>query len=252
MDAIFKALNDPTRRRLLDLLRAKDGQTLSDLVEQTEMTRFGVMKHLGVLEEASLVVARRQGRFKHHHLNAAPLQTVIDRWIEPLLAKPLARMALDLKTVLEGDDAMKDADAEKPDVLLETWIRTTPDKLWAALTEPEMIRKYNVNGAAPKERIAGPGKFTHMTPDGNPMLSGDVQVYIPGERLEMTFEPHWVEDAPPSRCVYEIEAKGATCKLTILHYNLPPGMEGVRSGWSVTLSGIKTLLETGEALGAEW
>lgn len=251
MDAIFKALNDPTRRRLLDLLRAEDGQTLGRLVEQTEMTRFGVMKHLKILEDASLVVVRRSGRFKHHYLNAAPLQTVIDRWIEPLLAKPMARMALDLKAVLEGDD-MKDIEDPKPDFLLETWIRTTPGALWSALTQPEMIAKYNVNGAAPNTPIEGLGRITHLTPDGAPMLSGEVTEFTPGERLAMTFEPHWGEDFAPSRCVYEIEAVGATCKLTILHYDLPPGMDGVASGWMVTASGLKTLLETGEPLGADW
>ncbi|MEM7544166.1 MAG: SRPBCC domain-containing protein [Pseudomonadota bacterium] len=251
MDAIFKALNDPTRRMLLDLLREKDGQTLGELVEQTEadtgMTRFGVMKHLKLLEDASLIVVRRDGRFKHHYLNAAPLQTVIDRWIEPLLAKPMARMALDLKAVLEGEDEMS-----KPDFLLETWIKTTPEALWNALTQPEMISKYNVNGAAPAAPISGTGRITHLTPDGNPMLSGDVLTFDPGQKLEMTFEPHWEENLPSSRCIYEIAAEGGVCKLTIMHFDLPDGMEDVRNGWMVTVSGIKTLLETGEPLGAEW
>lgn len=247
MDAIFKALNDPTRRRMLDLLRERDGRTLGELVEEADMTRFGVMKHLKVLEEAHLVTTRRDGRFKRHYLNAAPLQTVIDRWIEPLLAKPTARMALNLKAVLEGDD-----DMTKPDFVLETWIRTTSDALWAALTQPEMIAKYNVNGAAPKAPITGPGPFTHVTPDGAPMLSCDVTAFEPGRRLEMTFQPHWMENAPSSRCAYEIEAKGDVCKLTILHYGIPAGQEGVANGWMVTASGLKTLLETGEPLGAEW
>ncbi len=251
MDAIFKALNDPTRRMLLDLLRDKDGQTLGELVIQTEaetgMTRFGVMKHLALLEEASLIVVRRDGRFKHHYLNAAPLQMVIDRWIEPLLAKPMARMALDLKAVLEGDDAMT-----KPDFMLETWIKTTPEALWNALTQPEMIRKYNVNGAAPAAPITAEGRFTHLTPDGHPMLSGTVLTFDPGKTLEVTFEPHWGENLPASRCVYEIKSQGAVCKLTILHFDLPEAMDGVRTGWMVTASGIKTFLETGEPLGAEW
>ena len=102
MDAIFKALNDPARRTPLDSLRAKDGQTLSELEPQLDMTRFGVMKHLKVLETASLVISRKQGRFKYHYLNVVPLQEVIDRWIEPLTQKPLARATLDLKAKLEG------------------------------------------------------------------------------------------------------------------------------------------------------
>ena len=81
MDAIFKALNDPARRALLDSLREQDGQSLSDLEEVLAMTRFGVMKHLKVLEDANLIVTRKVGRFKYHYLNAVPLQEVIDRWI---------------------------------------------------------------------------------------------------------------------------------------------------------------------------
>ena len=107
MDAIFKALADDTRRQLLDILHERDGQTLGELETSVaeagfDMTRFGVMKHLKVLETASLVVTRKQGRFKYHYLNAVPLQEVIDRWIEPLTQKPMARVALDLKARLEG------------------------------------------------------------------------------------------------------------------------------------------------------
>ena len=108
MDAIFKALADDTRRQVLDVLRDRDGQTLSELEESlanlgVEMTRFGVMKHLKVLEAASLVISRKQGRFKYHYLNVVPLQEVIDRWIEPLTQKPLTRATLDLKAKLEGN-----------------------------------------------------------------------------------------------------------------------------------------------------
>ena len=107
MDAIFKALADDTRRMILDVLRDQDGQTLGELEASlegkgVEMTRFGVMKHLKVLEAASLVISRKQGRFKYHYLNVVPLQEVIDRWIEPLTQKPLARATLDLKAKLEG------------------------------------------------------------------------------------------------------------------------------------------------------
>jgi len=91
MDAIFKALAEPARRKLLDKLRDKDGQTLSELENHLDMTRFGVMKHLKVLEEAGLVVSTKKGRFKYHYLNAVPLQQAVDRLIEPLVAKPLAR-----------------------------------------------------------------------------------------------------------------------------------------------------------------
>lgn len=109
MDAIFKALADDTRRRLLDILRQRDGRTLSELEQAISesglvMSRFGVMKHLKVLEASSLVVSRRQGRFKYHYLNVIPLQEILDRWIEPLTQKPLARATMDLKSKLEGNN----------------------------------------------------------------------------------------------------------------------------------------------------
>ena len=114
MDAIFKALNATARRALLDSLRQNDGQTLSALEAHLDMTRFGVMKHLKGLEDASLIVTRKQGRFKHHYLNALPLQEVIDRWIDPFLAKPAARAVIDLKSKLEGTAQMLDTET-KPD-----------------------------------------------------------------------------------------------------------------------------------------
>ena len=81
MDEVFKALADPSRRHLLDVLFARDGQTLSELCSELDMTRFGAMKHLRVLEEAGLVVTRRQGREKLHFLNAMPIELTYDHWM---------------------------------------------------------------------------------------------------------------------------------------------------------------------------
>ncbi|MEM9168750.1 MAG: metalloregulator ArsR/SmtB family transcription factor [Pseudomonadota bacterium] len=246
MDAVFKALNDPTRRRILDLLREKDGRTLNALVEALDgMTRFGVMKHLKVLEDASLVVARRSGRFKHHYLNAVPLQTVLDRWIEPFRAKPLARLALDLKTQLERNADMTEA---KPDFVLETFIKTRAATLWEALTQPDHIARYYIMGAKPAAPIAGTGRTSYDGPDGEALLGGEVLAFDPPRRLEMTFEPHWGEDRTATRMVYEIEERGDLCKLTILHFDLPAAQDGVREGWALIASSLKTLLETGDAL----
>ena len=138
MDAIFKALNDPARRDILDSLRREDGQTLGALEAQFEMSRFGVMKHLGVLEGAGLITTKKAGRFKHHYLNALPLQEVIDRWIEPLLAKPAARGLLDLKTQLEGAAKMT-----RPDFVMQTFIRCKQDALWEALTDASQMARYH-------------------------------------------------------------------------------------------------------------
>lgn len=105
MEAVFKALSDATRRALLDRLRERDGQSLTDLEAVSGMTRFGIMKHLKVLEAARLIVTRKQGRFKYHYLNAAPLQLIVDRWISPITLRAATRALLDMKADLERDAA---------------------------------------------------------------------------------------------------------------------------------------------------
>jgi DNA-binding transcriptional ArsR family regulator len=101
-DRVFKALADPTRRFLLDLLFAREGQTLTELESAVQMTRYGVMKHLKVLEEAGLVVTRRSGREKLHFLNAVPIREVHDRWIDKYTERHVAAL-IDLKNELETE-----------------------------------------------------------------------------------------------------------------------------------------------------
>jgi DNA-binding transcriptional ArsR family regulator len=99
-DAVFKALSDPSRRLLLDRLFERDGRTLTELDAELEMTRFGVMKHLRVLEEAGLVVSRKQGREKLHFLNPVPIREIHDRWIDKYTERRVSAL-LDLKNELE-------------------------------------------------------------------------------------------------------------------------------------------------------
>lgn len=249
MDLVFKALSDETRRHLLDSLRQRDGQTLTELESVLGMTRFGVMKHLKVLEAASLVVTRRSGRFKYHYLNAAPLQLVVDRWIEPLTQQPLARVMLDLKAELEGTAPMATLTETRPDFILETYIRTTPEKLWEALTSADLSKRYYIAGAAIHGRFEAGGNYQYLAGDGKVMLSGDIIAAEPNKRLEMTFLPGWAgPDAKASRNVYEIEAAGEHTKLTLMHFDIPKGQESVKGGWATIISSLKSLLETGEAL----
>ncbi len=243
MDAILKALGDKTRRDLLDRLRARDGQTLTELEASLTLSRFGVMKHLKLLEDAGLVLTRKVGRFKYHYLNAAPLQEVVDRWIEPLTRQPATRALLDLKARLEGDPAM----TNKPDFMLETFIAATPEAIWEALTRAELSRQYYIMGAAFHGEVKAGAPYQYQTADGTVMLSGTIIAADRPKRLEMTFLPGWGQNPQPSRNVYEIEAAGEHSKLTILHYDLPPGNEGVTQGWAKIAAGLKTLLETGSA-----
>src|ERR1017187_6845750 len=128
MNAVFRALADPTRRSLLDELYGQDGQTLSALEERLPMTRFGVMKHLKVLEQAGLVVTKRRGREKLHFLNAVPIRLVHDRWVSKY-AEPWAAALSGLKTRIE-DEVMGKG--------FEIYIKRTPERLWDARTPGDM------------------------------------------------------------------------------------------------------------------
>src|SRR5665213_2662221 len=130
MDEVFRALADPTRRSLLDELFREDGQSLGALGQRLPMTRFGVMKHLKVLEAAGLIVTRRRGREKLHFLNPVPIRLVHDRWVSKY-AEPWAAALSGLKSRLESP-------MEK---VFEIYIKTTPDRLWDAITDPEMRSK---------------------------------------------------------------------------------------------------------------
>ena len=137
MDAVFRALADPTRRSLLDELFKGDGQTLNALAERLPMTRFGVMKHLKLLEEAGLVVTRRRGREKLHFLNAVPIRLLHDRWVGKY-TEPWVATLSDLKYKLENKTMEK---------VFAIYIKTTPERLWKAITDTEMRRKYNFGAA---------------------------------------------------------------------------------------------------------
>src|SRR5271167_3984601 len=138
MDVVFRALADPTRRSLLDELFERDGQTLSALEERLPMTRFGVMKHLKVLEAAGLVATRKRGREKLHFLNPVPIRLVHDRWVSKY-SEPWAATLSGLKTSIEEDaDMNAQSSGKRPwtagpeEKVFEIYIRTTPERLWQA------------------------------------------------------------------------------------------------------------------------
>ncbi len=241
MDEVFRALADPTRRALLDELFREDGQTLNALEERFEMTRFGVMKHLKQLEEAGLVVTRRRGREKLHFLNPVPIRLVHDRWVSKY-AEPWVAGLSDLKTRLESS-------MEK---VFEIYIRTTPERLWEAITDPEIRSKYNFgvrvdSGWTPGARI----ETTHPRADG-PLGEGEVLEADPPRRLVHTMVALWDDEVRAegsSRVTWEIEPVGDSCRLTLTHDQLREGANAqLYGGWPMILSGLKTWLETGEPL----
>ena len=240
MDTIFKALGDPARRTLLDALRARDGQSLSDLEEQLDMSRFGVMKHLKVLEEAQLVTTRREGRFKYHYLNPLPLQELLDRWVNPFLGHQVAALSA-LKTRLELETMTK------PDFQMSTFVNCTQDALWDALTKGELISDYHFACSRVTGDYGAAGdQVDYHFDHGDLMLSNRVISITPKTRIEMEFEPHWGGDETVSRCVYIVEPLASGMKLSVEHYGLGPDQGGIADGWMRFLSGLKTYVETGK------
>ena len=247
MEPVFKALADPNRRLLLDKLHERDGQALLELQRcLPEMTRFGTMKHLKVLEEAGLVITRRSGREKHHFLNRVPIQLVYDRWVSKY-ARTWTRSLTGLKGFLEEKEM-----SETVTHLFEIYINATPEKIWQALTDGAMTEQYYFGTSVTSEWQPG-SPYRYLTPDGNSMLDGEVVEIDPPRRLVTTFKPQWpgVEDEPVTSVIFEIEPAGEVSKLRLIHEGLIAGnplTSGVRDGWSQILSSMKTLLETGKPL----
>ncbi|NNH72555.1 metalloregulator ArsR/SmtB family transcription factor [Nocardia uniformis] len=259
MDEVFRALADPSRRRLLDSLNERNGQTLRELCEGLEMTRQAVSKHLAVLEAANLVTTRRHGREKLHYLNAEPVNAIADRWIHRY-DRGRVRVLADLKTALES------ATMSTEEFVYTTYIKTTPEELWVALTDPAFTIRYW--GAI----------FDTDWQPGSPMVweqfgwvSKDPEQVVlesePYRRLSYTW--HSVDQAfgeqfefspdevakmaaePRSKVTFDIEPHGETVKLTVIHDGFGPDsvmLDGVRNGWPAILSSLKTLLETGATL----
>jgi uncharacterized protein YndB with AHSA1/START domain len=240
MDAVFRALADPTRRSLLDELFREDGQTLSALEGRLPMTRFGVMKHLRQLEEANLVVTRRRGREKLHFLNPVPIRLVHDRWVSKY-AEPWAAALSGLKNRLE----------EGMEKVFEIYIKTTPERLWEAITDSEMRSKYSFGTGIKSDWTPG-SRYKAIHPAGVEIAEGENLEVDPPRRLVQSFTALWSEDVKnegSSRVTWEIEPVGDSCRLTVTHDELREGAnEELYGGWPMILSGLKTLLETGELL----
>jgi uncharacterized protein YndB with AHSA1/START domain len=242
MDEVFRALADPTRRSLLDELFKQDGQTLSALEQRLPMTRFGVMKHLKVLEQANLVVTKRRGREKLHFLNPVPIRLVHDRWVSKY-AEPWAATLSGLKKRIEEEVMEK---------VFEIYIKTTPERLWEAITDSEMRSKYNFGIRASSDWTPGSRyEMSHPAADGL-LGEGENLEVEPPRRLVQSFVALWSEEVKregPSRITWEIEPVGGSCRLTVTHDELREDANGeLYGGWPMVLSGLKTLLETGELL----
>ena len=248
---VFRALADPSRRRLLDLLFARDGRTLTELESELPMTRFGVMKHLRVLEEAGLITTRKVGRERLHYLNSVPIQRISDRWINKYSAVRASALA-DLKTALEGGTGI--ASDSKPKLVYQIIIKAPQKRVWAAITTPEFTSRYYYSSTLKTDLTVG-SPFTYHMPDSSPIVEGEVLASEPPNRLVHTYHSLWPpmnEDAP-TKVTWELKSMPrSVTQVTVVHENFQgktatyTGLQG--GGWTWILSNMKTLLETGEPM----
>ncbi|PXX59327.1 ArsR family transcriptional regulator [Nocardia tenerifensis] len=260
-DLAFKALADPSRRFLLDLLFARDGRTLGELEAELAMTRFGVAKHLRVLEDAGLIVTRRSGREKLHFLNPVPIRLIHDRWIGKYTERAAAAL-IDLKHELEQQAMTQGTDARTLQVY-RVYIKATPQAIWDAITKPEWTVKFGYQ--APVDYDLRPGGAFRglasevMKEQGAPevVIDGEVLEADPPRRLVQTWRALFLgEDF--TRLTYEIEDEGEGVSVLTVTHDVTGAPQtaaqtagetpGAGGGWSQTLSDLKTLLETGKAL----
>ena len=242
VDTVFRALADPTRRALLDELFRDDGQTLSALEARFDITRFGVMKHLRLLEEAGLVVTRRRGREKLHFLNPVPIREVHDRWVSKY-SEPWVAALSDLKTELE----------KTMEKVYEIYIRTTPERLWAAITDPEQQAKWQFGNRATSQWLPGsPLEYRNPGAPGVVLGDGEILEADPPRRLVQSTRFLWndeVEAEGVARITWEINQIGDSCCLLVTHDQMRDGANSMLyGGWPMMLSGLKTWIELGEVL----
>lgn len=241
MERVFKALADPTRREILDALYREDGQTLVSLAARFDMTRIAVAKHLGILEGAGLVVAKRRGREKLHFLNVVPIRMIHDRWIDKYRERwvtALIRLRDELEATMEK--------------VYEIYIRTTPERLWEAITSGEARTRFQFGCRVESDWAQG-STYELSNPDAPALLADGTNIEVDSpRRLVQSFHAHWDDAADahgPSRVTWEIEPVGDSCRLLVTHDQLAADAPGtLYGGWPMILSGLKTYLETGTTL----
>ncbi len=248
MDEVFRAINDPNRRLLLDRLFANDGQTLGELCEHLPgMTRFGVMNHLRVLEEADLISTRKAGRSKLHYLNPVPIRLIHDRWISKYAA-PLVGGIARLKAHAEGGTVVSD-----PVHVYRSYIRAPLDDVWNAIVDGDQTVRY-FYGTRVKSGWDPGSDIRYEAPDGSVVADGEVLAIDAPHKLEMTFHARWdaeLEAEGPVREVWLLEDADGLVKLTVELYDAAPGSKTLTDftqGFPYIIAGLKTLLETGQPM----
>lgn len=244
MAPAFRALADPSRRLLLDQLFERDGQTLGELTAHLPaMTRFGVMRHLGLLESTGLISTRREGREKRHFLNPVPIRLIHDRWISKYAAPVLGALSA-LKAHLEAPPM-----AIPPygvDHVYSIFINAPPDRVWRAITDgDETVQYYYGTRVRSDWKVGSPIRYDY--PDGTVAADGEVIGADPPRRLEMTFHARWdpeIEAEGAVRQVWEIEPGERATKLTVTTVGMTARQaEEFSNGMVFIVSGLKSVAE---------
>jgi len=250
-DEVFKALNDPSRRLLLDRLFDEDGQTLGELTAHLpQMTRFGVMNHLSVLEGAGMVTTRKVGRSKHHYLNPVPIRLVHDRWISRYTEPVVGAMA-SMKTHLEGGTRTM----SEPTHIYQTYIKCEPEQAWIAIVDGDLTVNYFYGTRVESDWEPG-STISYTYPDGSVAADGEVIAIDHGKRVEMTFLARWdpeLEAEGPAHMVWIVETDSGLTRVTVEYYDLDPSSKRLQDfavGLPYIVGGMKTLLETGKPIGS--
>ncbi|MGH9135193.1 MAG: ArsR/SmtB family transcription factor [Ilumatobacteraceae bacterium] len=246
MDRVFKALADPTRRYLLDRLHQHNGQTLGELCEGVEMARQSATQHLDVLEAANLVSTVRRGREKLHYLNPVPLHAIQERWIDKF-ERPRLRALSAVKRQAE-EVAMTD----RPTFVYVTYIESTPEAVWHALTDADLTAAYWGHSNVSDWQVGSRWKHQRIDGSGIADVVGTVVESSPPKRLVSTWALPGddTDDDLASRVTFDIEPYGEIVRLTVTHENLADDAERDEAarGWAAVMSNLKSLLETGHVL----
>ena len=242
----FRALADPSRRLLLDRLFERDGQTLGELTGHLpDITRFGVMRHLDVLETAGLITTRREGRAKRHFLNPVPIRLIHDRWISKYAAPVLGAMTA-LKGHLEAPPMA--ASLDDFDHVYSIYINAAPERVWQAITDGDETVQYYYGTRVLSDWQRG-SHIHYDYPDGTVAADGEVLAIDPPKRLEMTFLARWdpeLEAEGPVRQVWELERAENATKLTVSTVGLKAGSRMANefsNGMVFIVSGLKSHVE---------
>jgi uncharacterized protein YndB with AHSA1/START domain/DNA-binding transcriptional ArsR family regulator len=241
MDKIFNALGDKSRRYLMDILYERNGQSLTELSSNLDMSRQAVTKHLKILEGANLVVPVWKGKVKLHYLNPVPLRLIYSRWISKFEENQIQSL-YGLKDDLENNTQ----EVEMKGFIYQIVIASSAEKVWESLTKPEFTQKFWFGRSVISDWKIG-SSVTVVTPEGKEEVNGEIIEFQPNKRLSYTWVTPEKGASEATTVVFELQEMGPMTKLTILHDidAERADFQQAAAGWTFILCGLKTFLETG-------